>query len=53
MKCCICDKEIHGHPNSPARIDGDYCCDECNVNLDVILFNRDYMKIKEKVLKNC
>lgn len=35
MKCCICGKEIHGHSNSPAPIDGDYCCDECNLNIVV------------------
>jgi hypothetical protein len=48
MNCCICNKEIFEHGNSPHPIKGDVCCDVCN--LDIVVPYRLFKTIKNNAL---
>lgn len=45
-ECCICGKEIKGYGNNPSPIEGDLCCDECN--LKVVLNYRLFLSELER-----
>ena len=48
MNCCICHKEIVKHGHSPKPLEGDICCNECNLNIVVPV--RLFYALKDKAL---